>query len=113
MSTFDFVSHEAFPEDDYIAEAVVICIDNSHRVTYIRKKMKNGGMFWDVISVAVKSQSEKKYLKAYSQDSNFLAEDIKHFLDNRSWEVGRTKSLFAKSEPKGESVDQKNDEVPF
>jgi hypothetical protein len=89
MSAFEFVSHEAFPEDSYIAEAVVFCIDGKHRVTYIRKKMKNGGMFWDVISASVKQHGESKFLKSYSQDSNFLGEDIKHFLESRSWEKNR------------------------
>lgn len=100
MSAFDFVSHESFPEDPYIAEAVVLCIEKKHRVTYIRKKMKNGGMFWDVISAAASQNGEKKYLRAYSQDSNFLFEDIKHFLESRSWEKG------------GRSV-QENEQMPF
>jgi hypothetical protein len=88
MYSFDFVSHESYPEDQYIVEAVVLCLDKKHRVTYIRKKMQNGGMFWDVISAAVKKHGEKKYLKSYSQDSNFLHEDIKHFLESRNWEKG-------------------------
>ena len=86
MSAFEFVSHERYPDDQFITEAVVLCIEQKHRVTYIRKKMQSGGMFWDVISAAVRQNGEKKYLKSYSQDSNFLAEDIKHFLDNRAWE---------------------------
>jgi hypothetical protein len=52
----------------------------------VRKKMKNGGMFWDVISTSVMYQGEKKFIKAYSQDSNFLRDDINHFLEGRSWE---------------------------
>lgn len=86
MSAFDFISHESFPEDQYIAEAVVFCLEGKHRVTYVRKKMKNGGMLWDIIRASVKQFGETKYLKSYSQDSNFLDEDIKHFLKNRSWE---------------------------
>jgi hypothetical protein len=69
--------------------------------------MQNGGMFWDVISASVKHNGQKKYLKSYSQDSNFLAEDIKHFLDSRGWE---------KSVHTGGSVAQNSksdDEVPF
>jgi hypothetical protein len=88
MSGFDFVSHEAYPDDQFIFEAVVLAIEGKHRVTYIRKKMKNGGMFWDVLSAAVTIRGEKKYLKAYAQDSNFLRKDILHFLENRSWESG-------------------------
>lgn len=90
---FDFVSHEYFPEDEYTKEAVVLCIDRKHRVTYLRKKMQNGGMFWDVMSTSVRHNGEKKYLKAYSQDSNFLHEDIRHFLESRAWEKGKSVSL--------------------
>src|ERR1700678_1113814 len=88
MSTFNFVNHESFPEDQYIAEATTLCFEGKYRVTYIRKKMQNGGMFWSEISAAVKQHGEKKYLKAFAQDSNFLQEDIKSFLDSRSWEKG-------------------------
>ena len=104
MSAFDFVSHESYPEDKYIAEAVVLCMEGKHRVTYIRKKMQNGGMFWDVISVSVQQFGEKKYLKSYSQDSNFLREDIMHFLDARSWEKWGSKEA---------KFENKNDQVPF
>jgi hypothetical protein len=88
MSAFDFVSHESYPEDEYTKESVVLCIEKNHRVTYVRKKMKSGGMFWDVIAASVKHNGEKKYLKSYSPESNFLYEDIKHFLEARSWENG-------------------------
>jgi hypothetical protein len=102
MSAFDFVSHESYPDDEYTKEAVVLCIDKKHRVTYVRKKMSSGGMYWDVISAGVKHKGEKKYLKAYSQDSNFLHDDIKHFLESRAWESG-----------KGGQVADVSDQVPF
>ncbi len=86
MSAFDFVNHERYPEDEYIAESVVLCFEKKYRVTYIRKKMKNGGMYWGEISAAVAEDGKKKYLKSFSQDSNFLADDIKAFLENREWE---------------------------
>jgi hypothetical protein len=113
MSTFDFVSHESYPEDQYIAEAVTLCFENKYRVTYIRKKMQNGGMFWSEISAAVTKQGEKKYLKSFSQDSNFLQEDIKSFLDQRSWEKlirnsGSKIQNNANANPNAES-----EEVPF
>lgn len=103
MSAFDFVSQESYPEDQYVAEAVVLCLEGKHRVTYVRKKMLSGGMFWDVITASVKHLGEKKYLKSYSQDSNFLSEDIKHFLESRGWEK------------EGVSVKQneKSEQMPF
>ena len=101
MSAFEYVNHEAFPEDQYIAEAVTLCFDGKFRVTYIRKKLQNGGMFWGEISAAVTKHGEKKYLKSFSQDSNFLQDDIKAFLDNREWE-GR-----------GGQVATKSHDVPF
>lgn len=98
--SFEFISHESYPEDEYTKEAVVLCLDNKHRVTYIRKKMPNGGMFWDVISLGVRQHGGKKYLRAYSQDSRFMEEDIKDFLEKRSWDNSK----------KIESID---DAVPF
>jgi hypothetical protein len=106
MTAFDFVSHESYPEDEYTKEAVVLCLDKKHRVTYLRKKMQNGGMFWDVVSAAVKQNGEKKYLKAYTQDSMFLHDDIKAFLENREWERGVAR-------PQGGKVAQKSDDLPF
>lgn len=104
MGNFDFVSHDIFPDDEYTKEAVVLCIDSKHRVTYIRKKTQNGGLFWDVMSIPVKCYGEKKYLKAYSQDSNFLKEDIKHFLETRAWE---------KKDQAAQSFKSCDDEMPF
>ena len=101
MSMFDFISHEKFPEDEYTKEAVVLCIEKKHRVTYVRKKMQNGGMFWDVISAGVRQDGKKKYLPAYAQDSKFLDDDIKKFLNNREWEK---KSCLPQNEPKNEDV---------
>ena len=89
MSAFEFVNHERFPDDLYIMEAVTLCLEGKYRVVFIRKKMKTGGMFWDVPSVAVTVHGEKKYLKSFSQDSSFLRDDIMAFLEGRSWEKGR------------------------
>jgi hypothetical protein len=100
MSAFEFISHESYPHDQYISESVVFCIEGKHRVTYLRKKIKSGGMFWDVMTASVVLHGERKLLKSYSQDSNFLSEDIRHFLESRSWEKG------------GQSF-KKNDELPF
>jgi hypothetical protein len=103
MTAFDFIAHESYPEDEYIQESVTLCFDKKFRVTYVRKKVKNGGMFWAEISAAVTKNGEKKYLKSFSQDSNFLADDIKAFLDGRQWEGQR--GFVAKSE--------KSDDLPF
>jgi hypothetical protein len=112
MSGFEFVNHESFPEDEYTKEAVTLCFDGKYRVTYVRKKMQNGGLFWSEISVAVKVHGEKKYLKAFSQDSNFLQDDIRTFLDGRSWEKSRSAQAAA---PAGGYVAQKqsDDGLPF
>jgi hypothetical protein len=111
MSAFNFINHERFPEDQYIAEAVTLCFDGKYRVTYVRKKMQNGGLFWSEISAAVSQFGKKKYLKAFSQDSNFLQDDIKSFLDNRLWEKGSAKS--APSVHTGGQVASQSDELPF
>ena len=99
MKNFEFVSHERFRDDPYISEAVTLCFDSKYRVTYIKKKLQNGGSYWDVITASVKSNGDKKYLKSFSQDSAFLQDDIKNFLDARGWEKGK----------KAENTD----EIPF
>ena len=107
MSAFDFVSHEKFLEDPYIAEAVTLCFDGKYRVTYIRKKMQNGGMFWSEINASVKQHGDKKYLKSFTLDSNFLNEDVKTFLDNRSWEKSVHRGGYIAEKSK------ENEEIPF
>ncbi len=101
MSQFEFISHDRYPQDPYVMESVVLCLEGKHRVVFIRKKMKNGGMFWDVITAGVKQNGETKYLKAYASDSNFLREDIMNFLEARGWEAGKGRSL---AEPKDEPI---------
>lgn len=102
MNIFEYVagSHEKYPEDKYIRESLMLCFEGKYRIVYVRKNMQNGGMYWDTISAGVQKNGDKKYLKSFTQDSNFLAEDIKHFLDTRGWE-------------KGGRVEQKDDQLPF
>ena len=85
MSTFQFVSHESFPEDPYIKELVYFLFEGKYRVAYVRKQAKNGGMFWDVISASTMKEGSKSYFDSFLQDSNFVEKDIKHFLDERKW----------------------------
>ena len=92
---FEYVngSHESYPGDQFTMESLILCFEGKYRVRYVRKKMKSGGLFWDVPTASVTVFGERKHLKSFVVDSNFLNEDIKNFLDGRSW----TKS---KAEPK-------------
>lgn len=108
MSAFDFINHESFPEDQYIAEAVTLCFDRKYRVTYVRKKKQDGGLYWATISASVKHHGDKKFLNSFSQDSNFLQDDIKAFLEGRQWEKrGDTQASGGSGAQKGD------EEVPF
>jgi len=86
---FEFVSHEEFPEDDFIKEVVYFTITSSpyqHRVGYVRKIFPTGGMRWDVISASAKKNGKRATLEGYINDSSFVHKDILKFLENRSWE---------------------------
>lgn len=83
-----FVSHESFPEDMYIKEIVYICIDGRLRLAYIRKQTSAGALFWSPMTVGVTKDGRKEYFEAFSHDSSFLQQDIKAFLEARSWEGG-------------------------
>jgi hypothetical protein len=104
MSTIKFVSHEEFPEDQYTKELVYLLIEDKYRVAYVRKQAKNGGLFWGVASVAVTKDGAKAYYESFMQDSTFLEKDIKHFLDQRSWEKNKSKPQQAPTS---------SDELPF
>lgn len=101
MSNIEFVSHEAFPEDQYTRELVYLCIDGKYRVAYVRKSNKNGGLFWTPITLSVTKYGMKAYYDAFMQDSSFLEKDIRTFLENRPWENNAVR------------VQEETKEIPF
>ena len=83
-----FISHEFTSDDPYIKEIVYLSVDDKFRFAYIRKTMKNGGLFWAPISagITIAANGSKKYYDSIQWDSNFLKQDILAYLDKRSWE---------------------------
>lgn len=112
MSKIEFISHDSFPDDEYVKELVYICLDDKFRVAYVRKKSQNGGMFWSVANVGVKRGGQKEYFPAFLQDSNFLEKDIKDFLDKRKWEG---QSVFTQTTQKATAMSEvaENEAAPF
>ena len=86
MSNFEFISHDAFPEDEYIKEMVYLCFEGKYRVLYVRKPNKNGGLFWVEASAGATRNGQKEHFPAFLQDSNFLQKDILDYLNKRKWE---------------------------
>jgi hypothetical protein len=89
-----FISHEFLTEDPYTKEIVYLSIDDKFRFAYVRKLMKNGGLFWAPISVSATYNGNKKYFESIQWDSNFLKQDIIAFLEGRSWENPQHKPQF-------------------
>lgn len=90
----EFISHETFPEDQYTKELCYLQITlggEKIRIGYVRKTMKNGGLFWGPMSTGLTKNGSKKYFDAVIYDSNFLTKDIMQFLEARSWESGTRK----------------------
>ena len=81
-----YVSHEAFPDDQYIKEIVYLQFDPQCDIAYVRKPMKNGGLFWSPMSSAVMKDGNKKYINSIEIDSNSFKKQILEFLEARSWE---------------------------
>lgn len=81
-----FISHEFYPDDQYVKESCTLTVDGTQRFTYVRKMKKDGGLFWSAISTSVNFRGEKKFLHSIEWDSNFLAKDIIAFLEARSWD---------------------------
>ena len=105
MSEFQFVSHEAFPEDQYTSEIVYIQLQGL-RIGYCHKKMQNGGSYWDVMGQSVTRAGQKESYKAIRFGDNFLAEDIKDFLKRRRWETSA-------HQPTATSMDELANDIPF
>ena len=85
----EFISHEYFPEDEYTKEICYIQLtlgSEKIRIGYMRKTMKNGGLFWGPMGTGLAKNGSKKYYAAVIYDSNFLTKDIMAFLEDRSWE---------------------------
>jgi hypothetical protein len=97
MNKIEFVSHEFFPDDEYTKELVYLCLEGKYRIAYVRKKAKNGGLFWSVGSVTANKNGQKEFYPAFMQDSNFLEQDIKNFLENRSWEKTSSMDEFSQN----------------
>ncbi len=89
MSKFNFVSHQAFPEDEHTKELVYLEMNVPCRVAFVRRAAKTGGLFWSVASVGASVNGKKEYFDGFMQDSNFLEKDIKDFLNNRKFEQPR------------------------
>lgn len=117
MSKIQFISHDVFPEDEYTKELVYLCLEGKYRIAYVRKKAKNGGLFWCVGSLAATRNGQKEYFPAFLQDSNFLEQDIKEFLEKRKWESGAnlaSASVFEKPRSMDEISNLANaNDMPF
>ncbi len=86
MNKITFVSHQEFPNDDFIKELVYLCIDDKYHLAFVRKKTKTGAMFWNIPTLGVNVEGQKKYFPIFAYDSSFLAKEIKDFLEQRKWE---------------------------
>jgi len=110
MTQFEFVSHQDFPEDEYIKEAVVLCLEGKYRVTYLKRILQNGSQFWSVVSTSVKKNGKKMFLPGFEADSTFLNRDITNYLNERLWESPQAKVW---PERTTSMKDVQNDEMPF
>lgn len=81
-----FISHEFYPDDQYVKESCTLTVDGAQRFTYVRKISKNGALWWSCINASVNFNGKKKYIDSIEWDSNFLAKDIEAFLEARSWD---------------------------
>lgn len=122
---FKFINAQLTPQDQYVNEIVTLefAILNgrdsnnnpqycSLRMPYLRKRTKEGGLFWGAVSTGVQYHDKKNYLSARFSDS-FFNEDIETFLNERSWEtkVNVTHAPSAFTQPQQKPATQ--DDLPF
>jgi hypothetical protein len=96
---FKFINAQSTPQDLYVTEIVtlelqVLCGRDPSgtakycglRMPYLRKRTKDGGLFWGPTSAGVQYHDKKNYINPRLSDS-FFNEDIETFLNDRSWET--------------------------
>ena len=86
MTKIKFISAQVYPDDQYTKESVIICLDDKYRFTYIKKSSRNGGFFWVTPSFSTVFDGERSYGNAFELDSKSLEEEVKLYLNQRSWE---------------------------
>jgi len=96
---FKFVSHESFPDDQYVKEIVYLSFEDKYRVAFVRKPTKTGGLFWGTISTSAIKEGIKDYYGSFVLDSAFLLKDIQTFLNARNWEDKKSYSTSVTDVP--------------
>jgi hypothetical protein len=89
MIKFEFESHEATPEDQYVKEIVTFKFTaegESFYVPYFHKTTKEGGTFWSPASAGVQVYGKKKYFDGFMLDSRHRTKLVMDFLTERRWE---------------------------
>jgi len=95
MNNFEFVDHFNTPQDQYVKEVVILQFNiqlANGKITpmnhvFFRKSLPDGRLFWDLSpKTGVVMNGQKEMIKIMSFDSNFFTDDLKTYLDKRSWE---------------------------
>jgi len=126
---FKFINAQSTPQDLYCVEivtlefAVLTGRDSNgqpqftgQRLPYLRKRTKDGGLFWGSVSSGVQYHDKKNYLSVRFSDS-FFNEDIETYLNERSWEtkvnVNTAPSAFSTPIQGSAPAQPKQDDMPF
>lgn len=85
----EYVTHEAYPDDNFIKESCTFTIDPKRRETWVRRIKKDGNTFWAPIETYATLNGEKKRLVSSKFESNFTHDDIINWLNARPWEKNK------------------------
>lgn len=114
MSSFEFVSHDEFPEDKYIKEIVYMLV-NGIRIAFVHKEMQTGGRYWDVMgsSVTVYGSEKKEVHKSVKFGDAFLMDDIKDYLKRRKWETKAYSTVSSAIQTPQTNGGAEDEQLPF
>ena len=97
---YEFLSYEAFPEDQYVKEIVTVMIDDALILPYQHVKMKDGGSFWTFPGSQAQKNGVKKRVNAEFESKRAKIQfenDLEAFLAKKSGMVtsGQTQNDIA------------------
>jgi hypothetical protein len=102
MNNFEFISHESFPEDNFIKEVVLLEFqlftkNEQGRDVLIpfampmarKPNSQTGGLYWDFLFISPKKNGKGVAFRAKTDSEKFNRRVIQ-YLENREWEKGKS-----------------------
>lgn len=114
---YEFLSYEAFPDDQYVKEVVVVCFNGLLILPYQNVNTKNGGSFWCFPGMAATKHGEKKRFNGEFDSKSFkikFENDLEGFIRSKNPSANSSHQQQSISPQKGQAnAGYESQQLPF